>query len=512
MVIREAIANVRNWIRRYEPLPQTVIDEYNLSRKWGERNHLCYAPNSSMFINTLGMVRPCYANFKDERYPDKSLKEIWLGKAFNEVRKCVGKNDLSGPCEFCNASIKNKNYESSLAQKYDNPILVEEDRPNQRNGIFPKIIEFELSNSCNLECVMCDGNLSSAIRKNREKRAPLPNIYGDSFLEELKEFIPHLRVAEFAGGSPFLIAIYYKIWEMLLADNPACNILITTSANIMNKKVKALLERGKFNFNISIDALSRETYEKIRVNANLEETLTNIEVFNAHCNDKGTNLCLLVCPMRINYQELPKLVKYANQLNVQVHFHTVFKPQHLALWSLPPKELKSILQYLKKFTFEDTTEFQKMNSGKYINLIDQIKVWYEKARIREKEEERREQSLVHNIDKSKNHFRKKLAGFIRSRNGLREQGMAGKIDSLNQRLEGIISTLPESVSPEIIYLELAKYKIEEVVQILEEADDVIIREKAKRIYTGLYENLRDNRYSVKYADDNGKYQLNMEYK
>ena len=73
---------------------------------------------------------------------------------------------------------------------------------------WPKHIEFALSNTCNLQCVQCSGELSSAIRAQREHRPPLRSPYGDAFFDEIQEFLPaprggHLhrrRAVPHAGG------------------------------------------------------------------------------------------------------------------------------------------------------------------------------------------------------------------------------------------------------------------------------------------------------------------------
>jgi MoaA/NifB/PqqE/SkfB family radical SAM enzyme len=80
---------------------------------------------------------------------------------------------------------------------------------------YPRVMEFELSNECNLECVMCNGYFSSSIRKNREKLPASVSPYNDQFVDELDQFIPHLTDAKFLGGEPFMIDIYLKIWERI---------------------------------------------------------------------------------------------------------------------------------------------------------------------------------------------------------------------------------------------------------------------------------------------------------
>ncbi|MBU1644026.1 MAG: SPASM domain-containing protein, partial [Nanoarchaeota archaeon] len=96
-----------------------------------------------MFINTLGKITPCYANYNEETYPEKNLKEIWFGKQFNKLRKRICRNDLSNGCEFCKTFVDNEKVEGILAEKYDNMVFDTDEFPNRKNKVYPKIIEFE---------------------------------------------------------------------------------------------------------------------------------------------------------------------------------------------------------------------------------------------------------------------------------------------------------------------------------------------------------------------------------
>jgi MoaA/NifB/PqqE/SkfB family radical SAM enzyme len=53
----------------------------------------------------------------------------------------------------------------------------------KHSGRYPSMLELELNNTCNLECVMCIGELSSSIRKNREKLPAIRSPYDEAFVE-----------------------------------------------------------------------------------------------------------------------------------------------------------------------------------------------------------------------------------------------------------------------------------------------------------------------------------------
>ena len=61
-----------------------------------------------------------------------------------------------------------------------------------------------------------------------------------------------------------------------------------------------LLETGQFEIGISIDAITKEVYDKIRVNANYDEVRKNIETFINFQNRGKTYLNFNFCPLISN--------------------------------------------------------------------------------------------------------------------------------------------------------------------------------------------------------------------
>ena len=116
------------------------------------------------------------------------------------------------------------------------------------SGDFPRVMEFELSNECNLECQMCNGNVSSSIRKRKDKLPPLPNPYDDAFVQQLEPYLPHLKEAKFYGGEPFLIPVYFQIWDKLAEVNPGCTIFLITNGTHWNNKIKSLVEKLNLDY------------------------------------------------------------------------------------------------------------------------------------------------------------------------------------------------------------------------------------------------------------------------
>ena len=223
---------------------------------------------------------------------------------------------------------------------------------------------------------MCDANLSSSIEKKEKNEITENKFYKEKFFEELKEFIPHLQLAEFTGGDPFMIEEYYRIWDMIVELNPKCKILITTNANTMNPRIEELINKHKnLNFNISIDSLEKENYEKIRVNGNFDYAIKNIQKFINYCKKNKTHLNILVCPLSKNAHELGDFVNFANKNKICVYYHTVIKPKELSLKYLAKDELIRIINNLNTYNFPKRNQKQIINKQNFENLIELLKTW-----------------------------------------------------------------------------------------------------------------------------------------
>ena len=168
---------------------------------------VCYAPFVSMFFNTTGNVVACckshslsLGNVTTER-----LDAIWNGPRIAAFRKMVKAYVLPTECGFCSWQIASGDYAGVFTRHFDHYAA------DDSRELWPRVMEFAISNECNLECVMCSGEWSSRIRARREHLPPVPHVYGEEFFADLRKYLPHLHRAKFLGGEPFLIESNFRI-------------------------------------------------------------------------------------------------------------------------------------------------------------------------------------------------------------------------------------------------------------------------------------------------------------
>lgn len=449
---------------------ENVIAEYNQTRDNIDRSLICHAPFKNIYFNIQGDAAPCWLTFKDpDSYPAKSIKEIWFGKTFENLRENIRKCDLSGKCSVCEHYIESGNYVTPLARAYDNDYKIAK---------YPVMMELELANTCNLECVMCNGRLSSSYRKNTEKLPPHNIPYDDAFVEQLLEFIPHLEEARFNGGEPFLNEIYFKIWEQILNVKPSMKVVIATNGTVLNDKVKTLLENGKFDINLSLDSLTKEIYESIRINAHFETTMKNIEYFHDYCKRKGTTLCILTNPMRQNWQEMPEFIRFCNERNLPIWFNTIHRPYEYALWTLSSNELTEIFDKLTVETFStNPLNPQTFHNKKvYNNLVNsQIKTWINEALEREKNhvdiiDEVKPEEII--VDDPEAYFYKSFNVFLLEKK---------TTNNIQSKFKIIVDDVSKELPRKDFFNKIIQIPIEKVVMDLETETIETLCERAKKL-------------------------------
>ena len=325
----------------------------------------------SIYFGFEGIVTACCfnRNYVLGIFPENSIQEIIHGEKRKTLQKHLSKTDFSHGCQFCKNMIASGDYMSVGARFAD----IFPDK-----GDLPSEMVFELDNTCNLKCEMCNAKFSSAHNNGIRVTAPYDS---EDFINQLKPFIPHLTETKFLGGEPFLSDIYPKIWETIIEFNPECKIRVQTNGTILNDKIKSILERGNFQIGISIDTLNPAHYEKIRSGAKIEKTLENLEFFNYICQKNNAHASISVCPMKENRFDIPEIVDFCNKKGIYIYFNDV-STENFSLGELSERELEELSAFYKKNNRKGHNYISIHNHISLSNLIR--KVEYLKERRKQK--------------------------------------------------------------------------------------------------------------------------------
>jgi MoaA/NifB/PqqE/SkfB family radical SAM enzyme len=383
---------------------ESQISKFNETRRIAKPTSICYAPSLAMNFDQTGRVTACCFNrsYVLGTYPKNAIQDIWEGEAIQKMRQALKKNDLSLGCQQCERMLHEENFESVLITHFDDyyPYLGKKKSSllaklpffNKKSGaidLVPRVFEFELSNTCNLECIMCGGLWSSSIRQNREGLPKLENPYDASFVLQIRPFLKDLRRANFLGGEPFLIKIYFDLWEAIIEENADIEVAITSNGTVMNSRIKGIIKKlPKCKITLSIDSLVKETWESIRVNGNFESLLANIDWLL----ESGKLVSFSVCPMIQNWKEIPNIIAYCEERHLDIFFNIVYGPlgeRQEGIHKVKNGELVTDIELIPETSLSrlsapklsevialyEAQSFKPKYQNQLNNLINQLKFW-----------------------------------------------------------------------------------------------------------------------------------------
>lgn len=299
----------------------------------------CVAPQVAMVFEPYGNVQACCAN---ALYPlgniaDMTLREIWEGERANELRAALARGDFGFGCSVCRHRLEY----SGGGMPIDLYDLYPLDDASA-TPTWPTLLSFSLHNTCNLECIMCGGDASSKIRTHRDGLPGLPHAYGEPFFKQIEPFIEHCTHVDFVGGEPFLVREHARIWELVLRRPGEIAVSVTTNGTVWNDNVERWLGAQDTSIFMSIDGVTAETFERVRVGASYREVMSNLDRFQAYTQARGTNLILSWSLVRANWHEFPDMMRWAESRGLPVHVQTVIEPEH-GVQRLPTPELRTVV-------------------------------------------------------------------------------------------------------------------------------------------------------------------------
>ena len=304
----------------------------------GSTSPACVAPGLQLHLKPNGDVAACCRSEPYGNVGTTSLHELWESTARRRLQAQLRRGFPDG-CAPCEGEVAIHGPALAYPAQFVHWSSVV-GGPDPR---WPRRIEFNLSNTCNLQCVQCNGELSSSIRVHREKRSPLARVYDDAFFDDLVPFLPHLRSASFAGGEPFLAAESLHAMELAAQHGVDLRSTVVTNGTQWNDRVERIMDRLRPDVIVSIDAVDAETYARLRVGGDLPRVVSNLDRFLAAARAFGGSLSLNHCLMPDNVSGFPELLRFAEHRGIVVNPIIVLGPGHASLAHLPRPDLEALL-------------------------------------------------------------------------------------------------------------------------------------------------------------------------
>ncbi len=178
---------------------------------------------------------------------------------------------------------------------------------------YPLHVDLEINYACNLKCPMCTLSLpKEEIAKTGDQKKKLTY---DTAIKLINEGSREGQVALGLNGinEPLLTPWLPKVVKHA-RDSGYLDILFCTNGVLLTEdKSSQLIDAGLTRLQISLDAMTKETYDKIRVGSNFELVMKNIESLLRIREEKKSVLPLVrvsFVTTSINEHEREEFIKY----------------------------------------------------------------------------------------------------------------------------------------------------------------------------------------------------------
>jgi MoaA/NifB/PqqE/SkfB family radical SAM enzyme len=306
---------------------------------------LCHAPFVNLDFSPTGCVTPCNHWHSEGIESDHvSLLEAWRGPRMAGIRRSMLDYTLDrDSCRHCVRQVELRQLSEVFAVRQFDAHPTDAADP-----AYPKRVIFRLANTCNLACIMCDGDTSSRVRAEFEKRPPLKPVYGERFFDELREILPHLEHVEFYGGEPFLVKEHLRVLDLIAETRARCSIYVNTNATVLTERIRNYLETLNFTtIAISMDSVNPDLHFEVRKGLKGELFARNVEWYLDLAARRQIQLLLNVTEHRKNWFEIPEIFRFAEHRRLYIHVNTCIHPVNVTLYTLPAAQLAYVLDFVE---------------------------------------------------------------------------------------------------------------------------------------------------------------------
>jgi len=200
----------------------------------------------------------------------------------------------------------------------------------------PKIIEFELTTSCNYSCIHCYCN-AGRISKNELSTNEVKKVIKD--LHELG-----VQIIDLIGGEPLIRSDIFEI--VSFGKSIGAQLMINTNGSLATKEVVKKLKNINPNLliGVSIDGHKKEIHEFVRGAGTFEKTMKGLKNFLEY----GFDTTILHVINKHNYKYFEEMVLFAKELGVSLYvdrFVPVGRGEQFKDILIPTKEM---IEYINK--------------------------------------------------------------------------------------------------------------------------------------------------------------------
>ena len=184
---------------------------------------------------------------------------------------------------------------------------------------YPRRLVFELTNACNLNCIMCGRNAADF----------KPTVFDMDVFRSFEPLMDTVEEVTLMGwGEPTIHPNFIEMLE-IINKHSARKYFCSNGMNL--KKIKdAIFDYNVDVFAVSLDGATDETNSRIRRGSKIEQITEDLKDIVRIKKERGLKypwINFVFCAMRSNIRELPDLVRLAAEIGIEevkVVYLTVF--------------------------------------------------------------------------------------------------------------------------------------------------------------------------------------------
>lgn len=172
----------------------------------------------------------------------------------------------------------------------------------------PRRLVFELTNACNLNCVMCGRNAA-------DFKATMFSMDWFEWFEPMFDTIEEVTLM--GWGEPTVHPHFTDMLEII--DRHAARKYFCTNGMKLDDIRDAIFDHHVDVFAVSLDGAKASTNDRIRRGSDLNKIATNLTEIEKIKRDRGLKypwINFVFCAMKSNLHELPNLVRLAHEVGI----------------------------------------------------------------------------------------------------------------------------------------------------------------------------------------------------
>ena len=308
---------------------------------------------------------------------NKNPKEVWE-RSLLDARQQLKDNKKITDCEPC--------YQMERKQITSFRQIYNEQFKKLNETRLPQHLDLDLSNLCNLKCVMCDPTRSSMWAKETGDYSKTNGVttVSDHELQEICELSHDLKYLTLQGGEPSIIPQYETYFDYLKTNNLMKDITLNVVTNLTNLKQKFYSYLPYFksvNISVSVDAFGTAN-DFIRFPSNFDKVTENIKLLTQYDN---MTVRVDTAIQILSMFNVEKLIAWLDDLEgyfqskkkyIGSYVQHVHTPEELCIMNAPSSLKDSFTKQIKGTRFaylENTLDTKnKFDQNRTIHYIENI--------------------------------------------------------------------------------------------------------------------------------------------